>query len=241
MNLTEQLPITLYADQEHNKLRLVVLLVMPVAVGLSYWLGIRLIDFVGGILTEYAVFLSCLWALPVGLGAVYTFELWLKRRWPSGDTITLEPDRMVAHKRDGEQISLQPEPETAVTNWYFRLDGYPRVGNERRANKGWYCLACQLQQDERRIVVYAFLSPRETAVYTAESTLFNFYLMKPGLLYDRKLGGSRMAPRPMLPPDLLRKKDGRFWLAESHRWTEGLELTPQDFKLYMEYIRTTLY
>ncbi len=238
MNLTEQLPITLYADQEHNKLRLVVLLVMPVAVGLSYWLGIRLIEFVGGILAEYAVFLSCLWALPVGLGLVYLFEGWLKRRWPSGDQVILAQDGLIAQTCDGGQISLRPGPETAVTNWYFRLDGYPRVGNERRANKQWYCLASQLQQEEGRVVVYAFLSPRETAVYTADDAPFDFYLIRPAILFDRKLGGSRLAPRPTLPPDLLRGKDGRFWLAESHRWTEGLELTAKDFQLYMDYIHT---
>ncbi len=236
--MTMRLPITLHTNQEHNKLRLVVLLIMPIAVGLSYWLGIKLVELIGGILEEYAVFLSCLWALPIGLGIVYLIELRLKRIWPSGDTVTLGTDSVSAQWRDGAQITLTLPNETAVTNWYFRLDGYPRVGSERRANKRWFCLASQLQQDEGRVVVYAFLSPQETAYYIDEATTnHDFFLIKPGILYDRKLGGSRLAPRPMLPPELLRGKDGRFWLAERHRWTEGLELTAKDFKIYIDYLR----
>jgi hypothetical protein len=37
--------------------------------------------------------------------------------------------------------------------------------------------------------------------------------------------------------DLLRGKDGRFWLAEQRRWQQGIELTPDDFETFIDYVR----
>lgn len=242
MSLMSQLPIILKADQEHSRLRLVVLLLLPPAVGLGFLLTNWLVHFIGGVLAEYVTFLSCVIGLVIGFGVVYLIERQLKEVWPSGDQVILAAEKVAVHTREGEDYALDLSVEVFITNWYFCLEGYPRVGNERRTNKGWYCLASQLRQGEQRLVVYTFMSPAETAVYTAGNgaNIHHFHLITPSVLYDQRKGGSRMALRPPIPPELLRSKDGRFWLAERQRWTGGLELTPQDFQLYLEYVAQIL-
>lgn len=242
MSLTESLPITLHANQEHSRLRLVVLLLMPVAVALGYLLVNWLISLLGGALSEYAIFLSCMWGAPMGLGAVYLVEMGLKRAWPSGDAVILADDALEVRVNGRTQAQLDLGADMVMTNWYFRLAGYPRIGNERRAAKGWYCLASQVQQDDTHVVVYAFLPPAETAVYVQDrpSNPADFYEIKPAVLYERKQSFSRTNPLPTLPPELLRGKDGRFWLAERYRWEVGLELTRKDFARFQTYVNLLL-
>jgi hypothetical protein len=40
--------------------------------------------------------------------------------------------------------------------------------------------------------------------------------------------------RPSLPANMLTGKEGPYWLAERRRWQEGMELTQQDFELFLQ-------
>ena len=232
-------PITLHADQEHGGLRTAVLILILVFVWLSYQLIYWLIQQFGGSIVNYAAFLSCVLGLPLGVGLVWLVELQLKRIWHSGSSITLDGDQVLFGAKTGERAQFQINGDLAVTTWYFPLGNYPRIGNERRVKKQWYCLACQLQQDEARLVVYGFMSPKETAVFTNTSMRLDFHEIRPEELYNRKRGLMRMPNRPDIPPEVLRGKDGRYWLAERRRWSDGFELTARDFNTFISYIQPT--
>ena len=231
-------------------MRTAVLVLIVFLVWLSYAIIHWLIQQAGGhTVSDYATFLSCLFALPLGVGLVWLVEMQLKRVWHSGNSVSLDSNRILLRTKEGAQVQFQLNGDLAVTLWYFTLGKYPRVGNERRVKKQWYCLACQLQQDEERLVVYGFFPPKEladlieSADFVKSETSDNFapqaefHEIKPDDLYSNKRGLSRMPVRPDIPLEVLRGKDGRYWLAERRRWNEGFELTVQDFKTFMSFIQ----
>ncbi|RMG93950.1 MAG: hypothetical protein D6706_14565 [Chloroflexi bacterium] len=234
--MTKKLPITLHADPEHTGLRLVVLLLTLVAFIVSYNV-VQLV--IGSFLPDYSVVLSCALAIPLGLLIVWIVEQWLKRVWPSGRVIELHDTGLVARTPEGENGRVVWDKNYSWLAWYFQLSGYPRGGRERRVSAKWYCLACQLQQDEQRLVVYTFLPPAKATMWTKEKTVFGFEKIVMADVYE-KGWRTRMGPpvRPEIPTEILAGKNGRYWLAERRRWREGFELTPSDFTLFMEYVQS---
>ncbi len=225
-----QLPLTLHADREHGRLRLLILLLLLPAVLLGYGVVRTAVSLLGD-LAGFGGLIACLLGPALGLGGLALLEARLVQTWHSGRYLLLRPDGLTARLGATAEVEINwSAGETAVTHWYFRLEGYTLAGSERRAPHGWYCLAAQVQQGEAQLVAYTFMSPQETAVYTQPPSPFR--KLNPAPLYTRKWG----AARPTLPPELLEGKDGRYWQAERQRWQNGLELTPKDFKLYLDYI-----
>lgn len=225
-----QLPITLHADREHGRLRLLILLLLLPAVWLGYGVVRTAVSLLGD-LAGFGGLLACLLGPALGLGGLALLEARLAQSWRSGRYLLLRPDGLTARLGATEEVEIGWQTgETAITHWYFRLEGYTLAGSERRAPHGWYCLAAQVQQGETRVVAYTFLSPQETAVYTQPPSPFR--KLNPAPLYTRKWG----ATRPPLPPELLEGENGRYWQAEHQRWRSGLELTPKDFKLCLDYL-----
>lgn len=194
-------------------------------------------------LVDYATFLSCVGAVPLALVTIWLVERALKKMWHSGLTLQLDPTGVYVEdtREGGKRLSPSDPPliawdkPIAQLNWYFRLSGYPRGGRERRISAKWVCLCTELQQDEGRLSVYAFMPPEEAAVWTeGADTRASFHILHPGQVYDQGLR-SRVGPpsRPTIPTELLHSKDGRYWLAERRRWEQGIELTPADFARIM--------
>ncbi|MGH2536824.1 MAG: hypothetical protein ACRDHL_05480 [Candidatus Promineifilaceae bacterium] len=218
------------ADQEHPGLRAAVFALMVVGSlgGFAVLWGVirRLPE--GTFLREFGLALSCLLAFPVGVAAAGLGELILKRLWPSGRGLNLDESGLEAQLPNGEGVRIQWSKRINPTCWYFSLRGFPRGGRERQVPASYTCLACQLQQDGRRLVVYTLAPERQAAAYTQRG---DFVRLRPGQLYDSNMVRRFMiAPaRPELPTSLLAGKDGPYWLAERRRWLEGLELKPEDF------------
>lgn len=247
-------PVVMYADQEHGGIRLAVFFALFVGFLIGFRLILFLMEaFAPPALLDYAIFLSCVGAVPVAVIIIWTVEKVLKRVWPSGISLVLDEQGIqVSDRRDkgqwpessGVQIAAlqNHSPPTmswtenlAQLNWYFRLSGYVRGGRERRLPDKWNCLATELQQNEFRLSVFTFMSPEATKRFVSQPGL-HFQLLNQAELHQ---SGSRLrvgAPsRPPLPSHLLQSREARYWLAERRRWEFGLELTPEDFITLLDY------
>jgi hypothetical protein len=244
----------LYADQEHSGLRAVVFISLFAALWLAFQLLTGLLpELLPRNLTDYAVFLSCVGAVPLALAAVWGVETLLKRVWHSGLTLALDgtgicvedkrADRKAskagAFEEPGQPAFLWAEP-LRFTNWYFRLGGYSRGGRERRVSPKWYCLASELQQDESQLIVFTFMPPQRAEELVAKKQgPFAFHQILPAELQTKTMR-SRLGPpsRPSISNQLLHSKDGRYWLAERRRWEQGVELTQEDFETLLAFAQT---
>lgn len=234
----------LYAEQEHGGIRMAVFLTLFAA----YVVGFVLISwllrtFAPQPVADYGTFLACVGAVPLALLAIWLTENALKNVWHSGLTVQLDPAGVyVEDTRDGGQPLGPTDPPVirwdvpfGQLNWYFRLSGYPRGGRERRVSAKWLCVCTELQQDDNRLSVFAFMPPEEAAVWTeGAATKASFHVLNLAEVSDRGLR-SRVGPpsRPSIPTSLLHSKDGRYWLAERRRWEMGIELTAEDFAQVM--------
>lgn len=228
--------VTFYADQEHSGLRaavVIILLVVFVAalLGVNAWLR----SLPPGGIGDYWVFVSCVTALPVALAVAAGAEYVLKRTWHSGRSVSLDDQGMKAILASGESRSVDWSKRFGAIKWMFALKGFPRGGRERRVPAGWYCLACQLQQDEERFVIYTYVPPKEVRRWAESGEYFEIV---PSDFFDTNAVSRFLkAPeRPQLPASLLADKSGIYWLAERRRWSEGLELTRHDFATVVEQV-----
>lgn len=230
--------IILHADQDHDRLRAVMLVLILLCIWLGYQLLYKILFLVANeTVLDYAVFLSCAGGVPIGLALAWGSEKLLKRIWHSGNNVTLQADAILVQPQEMEPQRIEISDHFDVLQWYFPLSGYPRSGSERRVPKNWYCLATQIQQGESRFIVYTFIPSRQVTAIT-QSRGSSFQEIHPADVYA---GQSRMSipSRPEIPAEVLRGKDGRFWLAERRRWQDGLELTPKDFETLMRFIHTS--
>ena len=245
MNATVPTNKILRADPEHGGVRMAVVLTIVFGLLGGYLLIRVLLGWFAqdSLLLEFATVISCVGAIPIALGCAWLVEGYLKKTWSSGLEIELSEETLRfegGEKEDGSRDirTLDFDQRVNLTYWYSELRGYPKAGRERRVSDNWLCLACQMHQDDERIITYAYLPPDKAQVW-----LDNQNLAEPfheiSLLQLYKSSGSRRwsAPnRPDLSPEMLAGPDGRYWIAERRRWEEGLELTADDFTTLMEYV-----
>ena len=238
--MKEDTPIILHAEPEHDGIRIAVLLALIVGLVLGFLLIsfiIRLLN--GGNLPDYILIVSCIGSIPIAFALVWLIEQALKRTWHSGITVTLsQPHTVTLRTAQGEEKVVAVGGGFHQTNWFFSMKGYPRGGRERRVEKSWFCLACELQQDEEQLIFYTYAPTKTASHWTEEgATTPSFQQIHPPELYDTSIRG-RMGPptRPNIPPEMVRSANGRYWLAERRRWTHGLELSTDDFATLLTFI-----
>ncbi len=226
----------LHVDPEHNRLRLAVIGVLLLVFVVMYPVLVGLLqNQVGGTVGDYALSLACVGALLLSLGAGALAENLGKRNWHSGKKLILDQKQLSLHTPNGREAAMEWGRRITVTKWYFYLKGFPRGGRERRVPGSWTCLACRLRQDNQDIIVHGYLPPVKAESLVSDHT---FHRIRPADFYE----GTRLrrlvsAPeRPSIPNSVLTGEDGPFWLAERRRWTEGLELAPDDFRILITYI-----
>ncbi|MFN2221440.1 MAG: hypothetical protein ACK2UH_02735 [Candidatus Promineifilaceae bacterium] len=239
MTSSEPNQTTFHADQEHAGLRAVVLLLV-LAWFVVGFLGFHFLLSRGdGLAASYAFPLSCVLGLSLALAISGLAEVLMKRHWPSGRRLVIDDQQLQAWLPGGEKVCLEWSGRVWALAWTFSLAGYPRGGRERRLTKKHHCLACQLQQDDQRLIVFGYLKGNEAAPLLDGEM---FHQITPGDHYERsplrRLRGG--AERPQLPTSVLTGKDGRYWLAEQRRWNSGVELTPGDFVRFWETVKDRL-
>ena len=140
----------------------------------------------------------------------------LKRLWPSKRSLQLDANgaRMVA---DGKiQSEIHAEATANVHYWSFKI---PRRG---RMPRGWYVVACALQQDDTYLAVYTFASPAVTEQLNK---------LKPFSELHSEKGKPSAAKAESLR---LAGEQRRLRLAEEHRWHDGGELSMADFETFIK-------
>lgn len=237
MTSSDSSPIVLHVDQEHEGLRTAVILVLLLFFFVFYWLVYSLLRLEAlATIRDYGVFISCLIGLVLALGASAVVERWLKRTWHSGRSIHLDEQGIRVQMRHQRGQHFRWDGHITRLNWTFKLRGYRRGGREKRLPGNWVCLACQLQQDDQRLIVYSYMPPKKAEQWLEpDEASHSFQAISLADVSDSSSLSSRLrAPaRPEISNEMLTGKDGRYWLAERHRWTEGLELTEPDFGTFM--------
>jgi hypothetical protein len=171
----------------------------------------------------------------LALAISFGLEILLKRIWHSGRSLSLDENHIIIQDEsaDPQQIDMAKGPTNLL--WHFKLKGYRRGGREKRLSQNTVCLACQLQQGDTRLIIHSYMSPAKAESWLGDGTSdFRFYEIHPEEVYDKTLTTRLGAPaRPQISNEILTGSNGRYWLAERHRWEEGFELTPQDFAIFM--------
>lgn len=241
MGQTLPSPLILHAEQEHARLRLTVVLLLCLIFALLFFLIRAGLRGASDTLASFGLPLACLLALPLSLALVWGIEQWLKRVWPSGYRLLLDEEGMVIEQPEADSVRFSKGENLNHLGWYFKLRGYKRGGRERRAPESWLCLACQLQQADRAVIVYTYApSIRVEQITQAYADTFRFRQINPIEVYEQKGFTGRFQPpsRPeSIPTQVLSGKDGRYWLAEQRRWREGLELPFIEFELFLDYLQ----
>ena len=228
----------LHADPEHGGVRLGVLITIVFGLLGGYFLIHVLLNWFAqdSLLLEFATVISCIGAVPIALLCAWLVEEYLKRTWSSGLVIELSDDALTFEggvKEDGseDKRDFDFKQRINLTNWYFKLSGYPKAGRERRVSDKWFCLANQLQQDSERIITFSYLPPEKAQVWLDNQDLAEpFHEISLSQLYKQSGARRWNAPtRPEVSAEMLTGPDGIYWIAERRRWTEGLELTAEDF------------
>lgn len=220
-------------------MRTAVILLLIFFFFLGYWLVYALLQLeFWGSLRDYAVSLSCILGLTLALAVSAGLEVWLKRVWPSGRRLTLDESGIHIKEKAAEEQMIRWSEGLTHLKWQFSLSGYRRGGREKRLPQKWVCLAYQLQQGDTRLIVYSYMPPQKAKIWLEnEAANPKFHKIQPADLYESSLKARLGAPaRPLINNDVLRGDDGRYWLAERHRWDEGFELTPDDFAVFMDYV-----
>lgn len=211
--VTDSTPARVYkVDAEHSRLRLVVVAVFVTSGFISYFainaiapgVGLNLIAVIGS------------FAIAYGITAI--LEQALKRRWPSGRSIEVDAQgvRLMQHGRVQQQVNADQSANTLL--WHFQTKRRSRVP------KGWYLLACALEQGDASVSVYTLMSPDQ---FKKIDNNDRFKLLK------AKSDTTTTSTRGR--DDLLLAGEQRRLLhAENQRWQTGAEMTVDDFTAYVE-------
>jgi hypothetical protein len=236
MTSTNTNTITLHADQEHAGLRAAVLLIV---IG-GFVAGFLIIDPLlrggEGFIATYSWPISCTLALILALAVAAVGESFMKRNWFSGRRVEIDDLTLKAWLPEDKTVALDWSHRVLIVKWTFSLAGYQRGGRERRLTAKHHCFACQLQQDKQRVIIYGYLKGRQVEALPEGA---DFHQIDPSEYYERRaVRWFRGATdRPKLPTNVLTGKDGPFWLAEQRRWSEGIELTAQDFATFWDVVK----
>ncbi|MEZ4666787.1 MAG: hypothetical protein R3E39_02505 [Anaerolineae bacterium] len=210
MNLVSEQPILNFpVDREHVRLRLGVVVLFVALWCISFAIINAFIPSSGlNIIAGLIAF---------GLAALggRLIEPRLKQFWPSGRNLKLDNSGAYFIKNGQMQIEISATSTANVHYWRFKI---PRRG---RMPKGWYVVACAVQQDDTYLAVYTFASPHK-------ADQLNQVVKFTDLVSDKS------------KPDMARTESlrtageqRRLRTAEQHRWHNGGELSHEDFEQFL--------
>lgn len=208
-NTLNQTSLNVPVDPEHGAFRLSMVLLFVVLLVASYIivnliLPAQGINILGVILSLAATFLIS-----------QQVEGRLKQRWPSGRVVQVDERGVRILNKDSLQTEIDAHQQVNVHMWRFKIDRRARVP------KGWFVVACALEQENVYLPVYTFMSP-EQVQQLKTAGLFTVLLgkkesEKQGVERDLRLAGQQR----------------RLHIAENQRWMSGAEMSSQDFENFI--------
>ena len=214
LETTEQTSnLVLPVDREHGGIRVVVGLLFLLGLPVSYILinllipsnGINVVAFIGSIAVTY--------------GITQISENYLKQHWRSGRKLVVNDDSVKVIKDDKVETAIDTQQQVNVLTWRFEINKRTRIP------KGWFMIACALEQDGEYLPAYTFVSPEDF-----ESLEMAGYFTK---LMSKKDLKSKKNDRDMR----LAGEQRRLHNAESQRWMFGAELAKDDFDTYFHHLQ----
>lgn len=211
MNLisdTEKLQ--LQVDREHNGLRLATVALFLIVGVVTFLIANSLIA------SEGLNLLAAIIAFAVAAVSARLAEPTLKRIWPSKRILEIDAEGARLIHDTTVQSNIMAEATANAYYWCFKI---PRRG---RMPKGWYVIACALQQDDTFIATYAFASPE------------NMERLKELKDFTELHSEDKKAKTAKAESLRLAGEQRRLRVAEEHRWHDGAELTVPDFEAFIK-------
>lgn len=207
--MLERQSLTFQVDREHVRLRLGVVVVFVALWGISFAIVNALVPSAG------LNIVAGLIAFVVAAIGGRLIEPRLKQIWPSGRKLEMDSQSARMMNNGQLQMEISATATANVHHWRFKI---PRRG---RMPKGWYVVACALQQDDTYLAVYTFASPEKTE-HLNQITRFTDLASEKGKPNKAKAESLRAAG-----------EQRRLHLAEEHRWHSGGELSNEDFEQFL--------
>jgi hypothetical protein len=201
-------PFVFQVDREHPRLKLALVFVLVVSWMIAFAILNTLIPSAGLNLV------AGLAATALAALMMRVIEPVLKARWPSGRVVQVDDSGVRIVLREQIQRQAKANEGTSGLLWFFKI---PR---RSRMPKGWYVVACALEQNDDYLAVYTFASPAQVESLQKIGHFTELHSSK-----DQKTGKN----------DSLRVagEQRRLRLAEEHRWHDGAEMLYPDFEQYL--------
>lgn len=211
MNSTlETEKMILQVDREHNALRFATVALFLLIGIIAFLMANALIA------SEGLNLLAAIIAFAVAAIVTRLADPTLKRMWPSKRSLELDAAGARMLNDTTVQANILANATANVHYWCFKI---PRRG---RMPKGWYVIACALQQDDTYLAVYTFASPAQTEELNKLKSFTELHSeskkAKSGNTESLRLAGEQR----------------RLRLAEEQRWHDGGELTVADFEAFIK-------
>jgi hypothetical protein len=205
--------ITIPVDNEHSALRLSV-----VGIFIAVWIITYMIA--NSVISSEGFNLVALIAAFAVAGIVArAAEQALQKRWPSGRSVQMDNKGVRIVSKGNTQLQIDTSEPFSILLWRFQTKRRSRVP------KGWYVIACALEQDDNYLTVYSFASPEQAETIQQRIRFATLASEKDGTAKDTRQDSLRFAG-----------EQRRLRLAESFRWNGGAEMTLPEFEQFIDRI-----
>jgi hypothetical protein len=197
-------------DSEHGGVRLAVLVAFLATAAVLFVVANTLIPSQGfNIIAGLVGFAGA-------VGVSRLVEPVIKARWPSGRKLEVNADSIRLTRHSQTQVEIGAFEPVHIHLWRFPIKRRARVP------KGWYVMACALEQDDNWLALYTFAAP------------------------DQSANLAKDLPFPVLiPPDSKQQSESlrvageqrRLLTAEQHRWHDGAEMQLADFEQFARHLK----
>lgn len=148
-------------------------------------------------------------------------ERTLKQRWPSGRTLIATPEHIRLQKGEEIQQEVATDQQVNVLMWRFKITKRSRIP------KGWYMIACAVEQEDIYLPFYTFVSPEDLEEINRSGSFKQLVTKKQ---MDKDTASGQMDMR-------LAGEQRRLHTAETARWMHGAEMQAEDFQQLLAYLQ----
>lgn len=209
-NIVKRDSLNFAVDSEHGALRLSVVLLFIATWIVVYAIANALIS------SEGFNLIAIIIAFVVSALIARASEKTLQQRWPSGRIVELDENGVRVLSKGTVQNDIHASEPFSVLLWRFQTKRRSRVP------KGWFVIACALEQDDNYLAVYTFASPELAEPLQQKYRFTTLASEKEATAKDTRQDSLRFAG-----------EQRRLRLAETFRWNHGAEMSLQDFEQFL--------